>query len=326
MGSLTGNDILLANSPNRVMPGRLVKRVNESDKLIGGLKQETVDKVKILYSHIVTKGTLYTTNSMTAELVKTLENAYRDVRIAFSTEIVRYCDIHNIDYYQLRDQVNLLLSQSDTASSDPNAVPSGGMLIPAIGVGGHCLPKDGILLLWRQIENGADTSNSLILASRQINDASPGSAMQAAESAFGSLSGRRVALMGVAYRFNSEDTRNSPTLELAKLLVQHGVDIILHDPYVKPDDQKLTGYKLERYYTRDIDEALAGAEVAIFCTAHKDYAENLPAILPEGIENESGFSMDAIFTNARLSMVAGSNMPASAAVKRNRIHHLSTSS
>ena len=74
------------------MPGRLVERISDSDKLAGGLHPETPKLIGKLYSHIVTKGTVFQTNSLTAEIVKTLENAYRDVRIAFSTEIVRYCD------------------------------------------------------------------------------------------------------------------------------------------------------------------------------------------------------------------------------------------
>ena len=152
---------------------------------------------------------------MTAEIVKTFENAYRDVRIAYAAEIVRYCDTHNINFYQVRSQVNDRLSQSDNASKDPNAIPSGGILIPTIGVGGHCLPKDGILLLWREIENGMDMSASLFLESRHINDESPGETIRLTEKYFGDISGKPVTLMGTAYRFNSEDTRNSPTLNLA---------------------------------------------------------------------------------------------------------------
>ena len=278
-GLQEGRDILLGNSPNRVMPGRLVERVADSDKLIGGLSPVTPTLINKLYSLIVTKGVLHRTNSLTAEVVKTLENAYRDVRIAYAAEIVRYCDAHDIDFYQVRDQVNHRLAQSDRASNDPNAVPSGGLLIPAIGVGGHCLPKDGILLLWRQIESGNDMSNCLILESRRINDESPAETMRQAEGAFGTLSGKKVALMGVAYRFNSEDTRNSPTLDLAKLLIQRGSEVILHDPYVKPDDQKLAKYELQDVYTRNMRKALASAEVAIFCTAHRNYAEGRRAIL-----------------------------------------------
>ena len=118
------------------MPGRLVERVTESDKLIAGLNPVTPALIKSLYANIVTKGELHLTNSLTAEIVKTLENAYRDVRIAYSTEIVRYCDDYGIDFYRLRDRVNRQLAQEDAASYDPNAVPSGGLLVPTIGVGG----------------------------------------------------------------------------------------------------------------------------------------------------------------------------------------------
>jgi UDP-N-acetyl-D-mannosaminuronic acid dehydrogenase len=278
-GLTEGVDILLGNSPNRVMPGRLVERVADSDKLIGGLNPATPGLIKKLYGHIVKKGALHCTNSLTAEIVKTLENAYRDVRIAFVAEIARYCDANGVDFYALRDQVNRRLAQSDGASSDPNAVPTGGLLVPTIGVGGHCLPKDGILLLWRQIASGADMSRSLILEARRINDESPAEALHRIEQTFGSLSGRKVALMGVAYRFNSEDTRNSPTLELGKILIGRGIEIVLHDPYVKPDDQKLFQYNQSAYFTRDLKKALDAAEIAIFCTAHKEYADGIDAIL-----------------------------------------------
>ena len=272
-GLIDGQDILLGNSPNRVMPGRLVERVRGSDKVVGGLSAEAVQKIKLLYSHIVTTGALHVTNSFSAEIIKTLENAYRDVRIAFSAEIVRYCDEHDIDFYSVRDAVNARCEQSDGASKDPNAVPSGGLLIPTIGVGGHCLPKDGILLLWRQIESGADMSNSLILQSRKINDESPAETIRLAERRFESLNGAAVALLGAAYRFNSEDTRNAPTLPLARLLLDKGCAVLVHDPYVKPDDQNIGKFDLRRYFSNDLAKSLASVDYIIFCTAHRVYAE-----------------------------------------------------
>jgi len=273
-----GKDILLGNSPNRVMPGRLVERIISSDKLAGGLHPVTPRLISGLYSKIVTTGTVHKTNSLTAEIVKTLENAYRDVRIAFSTEIVRYCDQNNIDFYAVRERVNSLISQTDTASSDPNAVPSGGILIPMLGVGGHCLPKDGILLWWRKIEKGSDTSDSLILNSRIINDESPAYTFHQAEKSFGNLKGKRIALLGVAYRFNSEDTRNSPTLALANYLRDNDYSYILHDPYVKKDDQNLLKFHQDQYFTRDLDHSLNGAQYVFMCTAHKTYTDKFDGI------------------------------------------------
>jgi UDP-N-acetyl-D-mannosaminuronic acid dehydrogenase len=278
-GLIEGKDILLGNSPNRVMPGRLVERVAAADKLAAGLHPLTPKLIHKIYSRIVTKGTIHLTNSMTAEVVKTLENAYRDVRIAFAAEVVRYCDENDIDFYAVRDAVNQRLAQSDTASNDATAVPSGGVLVPTVGVGGHCLPKDGILLWWRKIESGADTSKALILESRKINDASPAETTKLGERAFGKIDGKRVALLGTAYRFDSEDTRNSPTLSLAKLLLSKGCKITIHDPYVKGDDQNLARAELTSYFTNDLGKAVADADVLYFCTGHGVYKNGLKDIL-----------------------------------------------
>ena len=272
-GLVEGRDILLGNSPNRVMPGRLVERVADSDKIIAGLHPETPGLIRRIYSRIVTRGQLHATNSMTAEVVKTLENAYRDVRIAYAAEVVRYCDERDLDFYGLRDQVNARARQTDRASSDGQAVPTGGLLVPMLGVGGHCLPKDGILLWWRALEAGEDTSSSLILEARKINDESPAATLALAERAFGSLRERRVALLGAAYRGNSEDTRNSPTLYFARLLRDRGIAFTIHDPYVYPEDQNLRRFELTANFTRELPVALDGAEIVALCTPHRVYAE-----------------------------------------------------
>jgi len=270
-----GRDILLGNSPNRVMPGRLVERVITSDKIAGGLQRTTADRIRQLYRRIVTGGQIHVTNSMTAEIVKTLENAYRDVRIAFAAEIARYCDQNDLNFYGVRESVNQRLSQSDSATTDATAVPSGGLLVPTVGVGGHCLPKDGILLWWRKLESGSDQSNSLILEARRINDESPQACIIHAQRVFGSLAGCSVALLGTAYRFDSEDTRNSPTLSLAQDLQRLGCTVTLHDPYVRPGDQNLLRYDLDGRFTNDLATALDEAELAFLCTAHSVYRHSL---------------------------------------------------
>lgn len=277
-GLVEGENILLGNSPNRVMPGRLVERIRTSDKLAGGLSPVTPHLIHKLYKHIVTEGEVFTTNSLTAEIVKTLENAYRDVRIAFSAEIVRYCDQNNIDFYAVRENVNNQLSQADAANDRPNEVPSGGILIPTLGVGGHCLPKDGILLWWRKLEKEGTNPPSLILASRKINNQSPVLAFKQAENAFGDLRTKKIALLGVAYRFNSEDTRNSPTLELANFLRDNNFNYIMHDPFVKSDDQNVLKYNQQKYLTRDLQQALNDADIIILGTAHREYLDKLDVI------------------------------------------------
>lgn len=269
-----GRDVLLGNSPNRVMPGRLVERVASSDKLVAGLHPSTPELIARVYGRIVTQGALLRTNSMTAEIVKTLENAYRDVRIAYAAELVRHCDRHDVSFFTVRDAVNQRLAQQDRASDDPSAVPTGGLLVPTLGVGGHCLPKDGVLLWWRALELGLPPERSLILAARGINDASPAHALSLAEAAFGAMNGRPVTVLGTAYRADSEDTRNSPGLVLAGLLKARGCRVTLHDPFVRLDDQNLRRLGLEEHATQDLDAALATAEVAFVGVAHRYYAEH----------------------------------------------------
>lgn len=278
-GLLEGRDILLGNSPNRVMPGRLVERVAQSDKIVAGLSSVTPGLITRLYGHIVTDGRLHQTNSLTAEIVKTLENAYRDVRIAYSAEVARYCDVEDIDFYALREWVNEALAQTDKSADDPQAIPSGGLLVPMIGVGGHCLPKDGILLWWRAIEAGIDTEDSLILGARDINDASPAATLALTEAAHGSVAGCRVALLGVAYRFDSDDTRNSPTLALVQLLQQRGATVVMHDPYVAPTDQNLRQSGTTGIFTQNLDQAMANADLVVLCTGHTVYSDGLEEIL-----------------------------------------------
>lgn len=297
-GLLEGRDVLLGNSPNRVMPGRLVERVRASDKIVAGLHPDTPELVRRVYARIVTEGTLHVTNSMTAEIVKTLENAYRDVRIAYATEVCRHCDEQGVDFFALRDAVNQRLGQADAASGNSQAVPSGGLLVPMLGVGGHCLPKDGILLWWRALEAGVDASHSLILGARTVNDEQPAYALALAERTLGSFTGRQVALLGAAYRGNSEDTRNSPTLALAGLLQARGIGFTIHDPHVHERDANLRARGLTASFTRDLATAVRDAEVLVLCTPHQAYLDQwqeLRALAPRAV---------AVFDAANL-MTAG---------------------
>jgi hypothetical protein len=129
------------------------------------------------------------------------------------------------------------------------------------------------------IEAGQDVKSSLILEARRINDLSPAEAVRLMEARFGPLEGRAVALLGTAYRFNSEDTRNSPSLALAQLLIKKRCEVRLHDPYVKQNDQNLAKFGLEGIFSNDLDEALGSAEYVVFCTAHGSYSEEKEKII-----------------------------------------------
>ena len=276
-GLRDGRDILLGHSPNRVMPGRLIERIRSADKIAGGLTPTAARRIRALYSGFMGEGRLHATNALTAEIVKTLENAYRDVRIAFSAEVARRCDAADVDFHRVRTEVNARLFCEAGLPPETAGAPHG-LLTPTVGVGGHCLPKDGILLLWRLIESGADVSESLILEARRINDESPAATAARLEEAFGNLRNRALALMGTAYRPDSEDTRNSPTLVLARILSGMGSRVVLHDPFVNPGDANLVRSGFADRFTRGLEDAVGPAEIVVFCAAHAAY-RGLPAAL-----------------------------------------------
>jgi UDP-N-acetyl-D-mannosaminuronic acid dehydrogenase len=283
-GLREGREILLGNSPNRVMPGRLVMRLTNAIKIVGALHPDTARRIAQLYSRIVTHGRLLETNSLTAEVVKTLENAYRDVRIAFAAELVRWCDTNDIDFYALRESVNDRLEATDQASYDGTAVPSGALLVPTVGVGGHCLPKDGVLLWWRALERGMLSEASVILGARIVNDESPAETLKLGSSVGVRLAGKRIAVLGAAYRPDSSDTRNAPSLELALLLRGAGASIVVHDPYVRPQDANLTRLNLTSAFSNSLEAVLSDAEAIFVGTGHGVYRD-LPRELAQKAPN-----------------------------------------
>lgn len=270
-GLVDGRDVLLANSPSRAMAGRLIESLARSDKLVGGLGPEAPVMAAALYRRILTRGRPMVTNSLAAEIASATENAFRDVRLAFSAEIARYCDTIGVDFRTLRDHVNDLLEWTDCVSWNPTAVPTGALLLPTVGVGGQSLPRDGVLLWWRALEANQPSRNSLILAARAVNDASPASVVRRARLELGPLSGKNVTVLGAAYRADSAGTRNSPSLVLATLLRDSGASVRIHDPLVHMGDENLARLNLVEEFTPDLNEALDHATIVFAATGHRQY-------------------------------------------------------
>lgn len=250
-GLKAGTDFLLATAPERVMPGKLLYNLTNLDRTIGGINSESTDNALGLYRHIV-KGELYPADSLTAEVVKTTENAYRDVQIAFANEVALMCEILGVDVYEVRDLVN--------------RSPFRNMHLPGAGVGGHCLPKDSWLLAF-----GAKGKYEprLLSVAREINDGMPRHMSQLCESALQEagrrIYGARVAVLGLAYLENSDDTRNSPAFTLLKALEVLGALPVVHDPYVRESN----GIRP----LDDIKKALTDSDCLVLVTAHDEYGQ-----------------------------------------------------
>ena len=245
-GLKAGKDFILGNCPERVMPGKLLYNIENLDRVVGGIDEKTREKMIEIYSHIV-KGNLYPTDCLTAEVVKTAENAYRDVQIAFANELALICEKLGINVYEVRELVN--------------KCPYRDVHIPGAGVGGHCLPKDSLLLNY----GAEDFEAKLMLLARKINDSMPYHVVDLVKKVLGNVKGKKIAVLGLAYLANSDDTRNTPALPIIKGLEKLGANVIVHDPYVK-SYEKIT-------LTNDLNDALKDADCVVIVTAHKQYYE-----------------------------------------------------
>ncbi len=263
-GLRAGADFHLAFSYERVMVGRLLHNIQNYPRIVGGLTPECGQRAAELYRNIV-KAPVVVTDCLTAEVSKTVENAYRDVNIAFANEIALICESLGADVYEVRKLVNNLPNDP----SNPGANPVRNMHLPGAGVGGHCLPKDSWLLKY-----GVDTygktlvEGKILIGARQLNDSMPIHMADLAEKALKEagvpLSKARVAVLGYAFLEESDDTRNTPARPLIEELRRRGVDEIrIHDPFVR--EEELPEVR------RDLEGVLAGADCVCLMTRHRAY-------------------------------------------------------
>lgn len=235
----------LGNCPERVMPGKLLANLRHVSRVVGGMSPETAETALALYRHIVTAD-LDPTDCVTAELVKTAENAYRDVQIAFANEVALICEAAGGDVWKVRELVN--------------KSPGRQMHMPGGGVGGHCIPKDPWLLAYGA--SGTQTPVRLIPAARAINDSMPlhvaDLLAQALQDQGRTVRGAPILVMGYAYLEGSDDTRNSPSESLVRRLKKLGAVPVIHDPYVPG-------------YQGDLLRLARGCAAAVVMVRHPEY-------------------------------------------------------
>jgi len=254
-GMARGKDFKLAHCPERVMPGRLIHNLTTYDRVLGGLDKVSISRASAIYSRIM-KGKLHPTDLTSAEIVKTSENAYRDVQIAFANEVGLICEKLGVDAFEVRRLVN--------------TCPFRDMHIPGAGVGGHCLPKDPWLLAY----GGRAAEPHLIPVARAINDGMPFHMLDLVEDALKEAGIRRkdavVAVLGASFLQDSGDARNSPSVPVIEGM-STAKELRVHDPYLK----EMAGAEV----TDDVKAALSGADIAVFMVSHKEYAGLTPSKL-----------------------------------------------
>ena len=240
-GRKVGQGFYLGNCPERVMPGKLLKNLNSMSRVVGGDSPETAAAMRALYGNIVASD-LDTADWITAELVKTVENTYRDVQIAFANETAMICEALGADVWRVRELVR--------------KSPGREMLLPGAGVGGHCIPKDPWLLA--SSVKGLDVRVRLIPAARDINSFMPGHMLDLLKGRVKDLNDKSVLVLGYAYLEDSDDTRDAPSQYFIKALEAEGGQAVVHDPYVAE-------------YSGDLYEMAKDCDAAVLITAHSQY-------------------------------------------------------
>lgn len=239
-------DFFVAVCSERVRPSFDVFADMENFPRVIGTSDKRIDKtMKIIYQ-MITKGEIDIVDTVTAEVVKCVENSLRDVKIAFSNEVALLSEELKVNVLQVRELINKRSGVND-------------MLLPGPGVGGHCLPKDPWLLL-----SAAKTKNArLIPAARAINESMPQHTFELLKAALAknnlNIEKITIAVLGYSYIENCEDTRNSPTKSLLAILKDKGIHYRIHDAYVHPFNQKVS------------EEIIANADCLVLMVAHNQY-------------------------------------------------------
>ncbi|MBQ6351620.1 MAG: nucleotide sugar dehydrogenase [Methanobrevibacter sp.] len=235
-GFTIGKDLYLAHCPERVLPGKILKELVHNDRIIGGITPECSKKASEVYGQFV-EGNIMLTEAKTAELSKCMENTFRDVNIALANELAKICaeiGVNALDVIKMA-----------------NKHPRVNLHSPGPGVGGHCLAIDPYFIYAKAPETA-----KIIKLARDTNNSMPDFVCENVEKI---ISKGKIAILGVSYKGNTGDDRESPAYEIIAKLKQDGFDISIHDPHIKN----------ENYVS--FDEATKDADLILILCDHDEF-------------------------------------------------------
>ena len=255
-GLEAGKDYFLVFSPEREDPGNPKFSTRTIPKVVGGITEDCLEVGKVLYNSVIDR-VVPVSSTRAAELVKLLENIYRSVNIALVNELKLLGDRMGIDIWEV----------IDAASTKPFGFTP---FYPGPGLGGHCIPIDPFYLSWKAKEY--DFSTRFIQLAGEINTAMPhhvvekvGEALNARSKA---IRGSKILILGVAYKKDVDDVRESPALEIMKLLKARGAELVYSDPYI-PRMHKMREYDFSYMSSVPLNEdSLRSCDVVVITTDH----------------------------------------------------------
>ncbi|MFC1901636.1 nucleotide sugar dehydrogenase [Chloroflexota bacterium] len=242
-GLKCGRDFYLAHCPERAMPGSTVHEIIYNDRIIGGINRKSAILARELYSCFV-KGNFYLTDLRTAEMVKLVENTSRDVNIALANEFAEIAEESGVNIWEIIELAN--------------KHPRVNILRPGPGVGGDCLPRDP----WFLTENSTK-SNRIVPLAREINNLMPNHVLTLAKMLLKGIDNPTITILGIAYKGDVDDTRETPVLKFIKLAQDEGFKVKIHDPVVKRFEYEL--YPLA--------EAAQSSDCLVIITDHTQFKQ-----------------------------------------------------
>lgn len=258
----SAHTVYFAHCPERILPGKAMEELRSNDRIIGGMSPEATRRAREIYSSFC-DGELLESNDRTAELAKLTENSFRDVNIAFANELSLICDQLEIDVWELIELAN--------------HHPRVNILQPGPGVGGHCIAVDP----WFIVSSAPDTAKLIRLA-RDVNDGKPEWVLQKIHDNVSRLDeSAKIALLGLAFKPDIDDLRESPALKIALEVAKRedDRDILVVEPNISELPPQMNG--IQNVSLTTVDEALENAEVIALLVDHSQFYD-IPAHLLEG--------------------------------------------
>lgn len=260
-GLKCGEDFYLAFSPERVDPGNKQYKTKNTPKVVGGIGGDSTEVAAALYRSVLAGGVYEVSSPAVAEMEKLLENTYRNINIGLANEMAIICHRMGINVWEV----------IEAAKTKPYGFQA---FYPGPGLGGHCIPLDPFYLAWKARE--FDYHTRLIETSGEINTGMPEYVVQRAATVLNrdkkSLNGSKVLVLGVAYKADIDDYRESPALNVIDLLLKQGADTTYYDPFIPEYRHKGKVHTGAKELT---DEMLKQSDIVVICTAHScfDYGK-----------------------------------------------------
>ena len=256
-GLKCGEDFFLAFSPERIDPGNKIYKTKNTPKVVGGITPACTEVAATLYENVLETEIFRAKSPAVAEMEKILENTYRNINIALINEMAMLCDRMGIDIWEVVD--------ADSTK------PYGFMpFYPGPGLGGHCIPIDPYYLSWKAREY--DYSIRLIETSGEINESMPNFVIEKAARILNgfkkSVNGSNILVLGVAYKSDIDDYRESPSLKIIELLEEMGADVTVYDPHIK--EFKVAG-ALRTGEDSISEKQVADSDLVLLLTDHTAY-------------------------------------------------------